>query len=68
MSGVKAVSRHEEALAGGGSFAPQGDCIARHNLAIYVSRATCYLISANFLSGWFYHDCSWSLKTNMWSS
>ena len=28
MSGVKSVSRHEEALAGGGSFAPHGGLIA----------------------------------------
>ena len=43
MSGVKSVSRHEEALAGGGSFAPQGGLIAQQNLAICVSRTTLQL-------------------------
>ena len=38
MSGVKSVFRHEEASAGGGSFAPQGGLIARQSLAICVSR------------------------------
>ena len=32
MSGVKSVSRHEEALSGCGSFAPQGSLIAQQNL------------------------------------
>ena len=41
MSGVKSVSRHEEASGVGGSFAGQGGLIARHNLAIRVSRTTC---------------------------
>ena len=52
MSGVKSVSRHEEASAGGGSFARQG-LIARQNLAICVSRTTCHAISTNLSSGWF---------------
>ena len=35
MSGVKSVSRHEEASAGGGSFVSQGGIIAtKQNLAI----------------------------------
>ena len=34
MSGVKSVSRHEEASGGGVSFALQGGLIAQHNLAI----------------------------------
>ena len=38
MSGGKSVSRHKEASAGGGSFAPQGGLIARHNLAISAIR------------------------------
>ena len=42
MSGVKSVSRHEEASAGGGSFAQQGGLIARQNLAICVSKTTCH--------------------------
>ena len=44
MSGVKSVSKHEEASAGvgsfapqGGSFAPQGGLIARQNLAVCLS-------------------------------
>ena len=68
MSGVKSVSRHEEASAGGGSFAPQGGSfapqgglIARQNLAIRVSRTTCLAISTNLPSGWFYQDYRWSL-------
>ena len=47
MSGVKSVSRHEEASGGGGSFAQQGGLIARQNLP----------------SGWFCQDHRWSLKT-----
>ena len=38
MSGVTSVSRYEEASVGGGSFKRQGGLIARHNLAICVSR------------------------------
>ena len=45
MSGVKSVSRHEEASAGGGSFAQHGGLIAQQNLAIRVSRTTCPEIS-----------------------
>ena len=48
MSGVKSVSRHKEASAGGGSFAPQGGLIARQNFAIRVSRTTCLAISTIF--------------------
>ena len=61
MSSMKSVSRHEEAWAGGGSFAPQGGLIARQNLAIRVSRTTCLAISTNLSSGWFYQDHMWSL-------
>ena len=61
MSGVKSVSRHKEASAGGGSFAPQGGLIARQNLAICVSRTTFLAISPNLPSGWFYQDHRWSL-------
>ena len=68
MSGVKSVSRHKEASAGGGSFAPQGGSfapqgglIARQNLAIRVSRTTCLTIRTNLSSGWFYQDHRWSL-------
>ena len=63
MSGVKSVSRHEEASGGGRSFARQGDLIAQQDLAIPVSRATCQAISTNLPSGWFYQDH----KTNQWS-
>ena len=34
MSGVKSISRHEEASAGGGSFAQQGVIIALNILGI----------------------------------
>ena len=61
MSGVKSLSRHQEASAGGGSFVPQGGLIARQNLAIRVSRTTCLAITTNFLSCWFYQDHRWSL-------
>ena len=61
MCGVKSVSRHKEASAGGGSFAPQGGLIARQNLAIRVSRTSCLAISTNLPSGWFYQDHRWSL-------
>ena len=57
MSGVKSVSKHEEASAGGGSFAPQGGSfapqgglIARQNLAIRVWRTTCLTISKDLSS------------------
>ena len=36
MSGVKAVSRHEEDSASGGSFTQQGGLIAQQDLAIFV--------------------------------
>ena len=42
MSGAKSVSRHEEASASGGSFAPQGGLIAQQNLAIRVGKTTCH--------------------------
>ena len=68
MGGVKSASRHEEASAGGGSFAPQGGSFApqgglivRQNLAIHVSRTTCLTVSINLSSGWFYKDPRWSL-------
>ena len=51
MSGVKFVSRHEEASAGNGSFAQQGGLIARQNLAICVSRTNSHAISTNLSSG-----------------
>ena len=38
---MKSVSRHEEASAGGGSFAPQGGLIAQYNIAICVTKTTC---------------------------
>ena len=47
MSGVKSVSRYEEASGGGGSFAQQSGIIARQNLAIRVSKTTCRAISTN---------------------
>ena len=56
MSFGKFVSSHQEASASGGSFAPQGGLIARHNLAFCVSRPTCLSISTNLSSGWFYQD------------
>ena len=62
MSGVKSLSRHEEALAGGGSFAQQGGLIAQQNFAVRVSRTTCHSISTNLPSGWFYQDHWWSLR------
>ena len=34
IGGVKSVSRHEEATAGGVSFVRQGDPFGKHNLAI----------------------------------
>ena len=61
MSGVKSVSGHKEASAGGGSFAPQGGLIARQNFDIRVSRTTCLTISTNLSSEWFYQDPWWSL-------
>ena len=61
MSGVKSVSRHKEASAGGGSFAPQGGLITQQNLSISVSRTTFLAISTNFSTGWFYQDHRWSL-------
>ena len=61
MYGVKSVSRHEEASAGGGSFVPQSGWIAQQNLAIRVSRTTCFAIITNFPSEWFYQDHRWSL-------
>ena len=56
MYAVKSVYRHEEALAGGGSFAPQGGLIELQNLAIRVSRTTCLAFSTNLSSGWFHQD------------
>ena len=50
MTGLKSVSRHEEASAGGGSFAQQGGIIAQQNLVIGVSRTTCCSISTNEVS------------------
>ena len=51
MSGVKSVSRHKEASAGGGSFAPEGgsfapQCglIARQNLAVLVEPPVSQLV------------------------
>ena len=61
MSGVKSVSRHEDASAGGGSFAPQGGLTGRQNFAICVCRTTCLAISTNLPTGWFYQDHRWSL-------
>ena len=54
MSGVKPVSRNEEALADGGSFPPQNGIIAQHYLAFWGSRTTCLAISTNLLSGLWY--------------
>ena len=51
MSGVNNVSRHVEASARSGSFAPQCGLIAQ-NLAIHVRRTTCLAISTNLPSGW----------------
>ena len=48
MSGVKSVSKHEEALAGGGSFVPQGGKIALQNFTICVCRTTCLTMCTNF--------------------
>ena len=39
MSGIKSVSRHEEASEGGGFFVQQGGPIAHENLAIVVVEA-----------------------------
>ena len=50
------VSRHEEALGGGGSFARKGGQVALQNLAICVSRTTCPAISTYLVSEWFYHN------------
>ena len=61
MSGVKSLSRYEEASAGGGSFAPQGGPIERQNLAVHVSSTTCLAMRTNLSSGWFYQDRRWSL-------
>ena len=41
VSGVKSVSRHEEALTSGGSFAQQVCLIAQQNFAIHVCISTC---------------------------
>ena len=61
ISGVKSVSRHQEASAGGGSIAPQGGLIAQQILAICVSRTTCLAIGTNFPSRWLYQDHRCSL-------
>ena len=53
MSGVKTLSRQEEASGGGGSFAQKCGLIAQQNLAICVSKTTCCAISTNLLSGGF---------------
>ena len=62
MSGVKSVSRHEEASGGGGSFAQQGGIIALQNLPICINITTGRAFSTNLPSGWFYQDHRWSLK------
>ena len=53
MSGMKSVSRHKQASAGGGSFAQEGGLISKHSLAIHVCRTTCRCraMSTNLLSG-----------------
>ena len=45
MSGVKSVSRYQEASARGGSFARQGGLIAQQNLVICFNRITCHAIA-----------------------
>ena len=62
MSGVKSVSRHEEALEDDGSFARQGGLIARQNLATHVSRNACHASTTILPSGWFYQNQRLSLK------
>ena len=61
MSGVKSVSRHEETSENCGSFARQGNQIARQNVAIHVSKIICCANIINLPSGWFYQDHRWSL-------
>ena len=61
MYGVRSVPRHEEASAGGVSFAWQGGLTARQNLAICVGRTTFHAISNTMPSRWFYQDHRWSL-------
>ena len=51
LSGVKSVSGHEEASAGGCYFAWHGGIIAQQNLANY-GNSTCHSISTNLPSGW----------------
>ena len=59
MSGVKSVSRHEEASGGGSSFAQQAGRIARQNLDFCASRTTCCAI----LSIYHHDDQGGSTKT-----
>ena len=47
MSGVKYVSKHEEASGGGGSFQQQGSLIAKQNLANRPSKTTSCAICIN---------------------
>ena len=47
VSGVKFVSRYEEASEDGGSLAPQGGLIAQQSLAICVIRPTRNAIGNN---------------------
>ena len=59
ISVVKSVSRHEEASAGGGSFAWQPGLNALQNLEICFSWSTCPAINKNLPSVWFYQDHMW---------
>ena len=61
LSGVKSVSRHEEASDGGDSFAQQGGIIAQQNLPIFVSRTMSSTIITNLPSEWFHQHPTWSL-------
>ena len=61
MSGVKSVSRNEEASAGDGYFSQPGGLIAQHNSAICAGRTTCCAISTNLPLGLFNQDHMWTL-------
>ena len=53
---VGQFGENKVASAGGGYFEQQGSLIAQHNLAICVSRSTCWALSTNLPSLWFHQD------------
>ena len=67
MSGVQCASRHKEASAGGGSFAPQGVLIARQILAFCVARIICLTILPICYHGGSTKITGGPYQTNLWS-